>query len=125
MARDFLGQDTKLPINGKFQKVTGVDTVVQDIQILIGTVPGERVHRPNYGCRLYTRVWDNIDDVANLGVIDIRDAIIDYEPRVDLIEVSAQIERNTGTVRFSIIFNIKDTNTPQNLVFPFQTNVNG
>ena len=125
MAKDFLGQDTVLPISGKFEKVTGINTVVQDIQILLGTVPGERVHRPLYGCRLYTRVWDNIDDVANLGVIDIRDALIEFEPRVDLTEVSAQIDRSSGKVSFKVAFVIKDTNTPLNLVFPFQPNVSG
>jgi len=125
MANDFLGQDTVLPISGKFKTVTGINTVVQDIQILLGTVPGERVHRPLYGCRLYTRVWDNIDDVANSGVIDIRDAIIEFEPRVDLTEVGAKIDRTSGRVSFQVSFVIKDTNTPLNLVFPFQTNVSG
>jgi len=125
MAKDFLGQDTVLPISGKFKKVTGVNTVVQDIQILIGTVPGERVHRPLYGCRLYTRVWDNIDDVANAGVIDIRDALIEYEPRVDLTSVRAKIDRDSGTVSFIVTFVIIETNTPLNLVFPFQTSVVG
>lgn len=125
MARDFLGTDTRFPIQGKFQKVDGIDTVLQDMQILIATVPGERVNRPDYGCRLYTRVWDNLDSVARQGLSDIRDAIQTYEPRVELISLTSQINRDTGTVNFSVRFRIVNTNNAANLVFPFQPQVTG
>lgn len=125
MARDFLGTDTKFPIQGKFQKVQGMETVIQDLQILIATVPGERVNRPEYGCKLYTRVWDNLDTVARQGLTDIREAIDEYEPRVQLISLTSQINRDTGAVNFSIKFKIKDQNVAANLVFPFQTQATG
>ena len=124
MARDFLGKDTKLPIQGKFQSIKGIDTVLQDIQILLATVPGERVMRPEYGCGLFTRVWDNIDYVASQGVIDIQEAIAAFEPRVRLDNVVAVANRDTGLISFTISFTIIETNTPQNLVFPFQTQLN-
>lgn len=125
MVRDFLGTDTKFPIDGKFRKVTGLDTVLQDLQILIGTVPGERVNRPEYGCRLYTRIWANLDEVARQGLIDIREAIQLYEPRIQLLSVSANIARNTGTVNFAIKFRIVNSNSAANLVFPFQPQLRG
>jgi phage baseplate assembly protein W len=124
MARDFLGTDTRFPIAGKFQKVAGVETVLQDLQLLISTVPGERVNRPEYGCRLYTRLWDNIDAVAREGLTDIREAVRLYEPRVELISLSAQLARDTGTVTFTIKFRIVGTNNAANLVFPFQPSLN-
>jgi uncharacterized protein len=123
MATDFLGTDTKFPIKGKFQKVKGIDTLLQDLQILIGTIPGERVMRPTYGCGLYTRVWGNLETVAQQGVLDIRQAILTFEPRVDLQEVRAFINRDTGLIKFQIQFKVIGTNVPQNLVFPFQTNL--
>lgn len=123
MARDFLGIDTRFPIEGKFQQVKGVDTVVQDLQILISTVPGERVNRPTYGCRLYTRVWDNIDSVARDGLTDIRQAIDEFEPRVQLVSLTAVINRNIGSVDFSVKFRIIGSNVAANLVFPFQPQV--
>jgi uncharacterized protein len=123
MARHFLGTDAKFPISGKFEKVDGLDVVLQDLQILIGTIPGERVMRPTYGCNLYRRTWENIDQVAQEGVLDIRQAILSFEPRVDLLEVRAFINRQSGEVRFSVLFKIINTNVPQNLVFPFQTSL--
>lgn len=123
MARDFLGVDTQFPIKGKFKRVDEIDVVLQDIQILIGTLQGERVMRPNYGCRLYTRMWDSIEDVAQQGVNDIRDAIRDFEPRVDLLRVEAVVSREQGMIRFIVSFRLKNTNTAANLVFPFQPRV--
>lgn len=120
MARDFLGTDTRFPISGKFQKVEGLDTVIQDLELLISTVPGERVNRPEYGCALYTRVWDNIDDVARIGLADIRTAIETYEPRVELLSLGASIQRDAGSITFNIKFRIVNTNSAANLVFPFQ-----
>lgn len=123
MARDFLGRDTQFPIQGKFRAVRGIDTVVQDLQILIATVPGERVQRPTYGCRLYTRAWSNIDDVARDGLSDIREAVEQFEPRVELISVEARINRDIGRLDFRVLFRIIDSNVVGNLVFPFQTQV--
>lgn len=120
---DFLGKDTKFPIRGKFQSVDGMGLLNQDLQILLLTLPGERVNRPTYGCRLYGRAWENIDDIAQQGVVDIREAITTFEPRVKLIRVNAQIQRDQGLVTFDILYNVIGQNTPQNLVFPFQANV--
>lgn len=117
--RDWLGKDTSFPINGTFKPQSGMGEVNQCIQLLIATVPGERVMRPEFGCRLYTRVWDNIDEVASQGLKDIREAIQNFEPRVDLISVNSRIFRNEGRVLFAVEYRIKDTNVVDNLVFPF------
>lgn len=122
--RDWLGQDTEWPIDNKFSPMKGIDEVLQCLQILIATIPGERIMRPDYGCNLYTRIWENIDTVASEGLQDIRVAIETFEPRVDLVRLSSTIDRDNGRVTFFIQFRLKDENTVQNLVFPFQTQVN-
>ena len=119
--KDWLGQDTTMPINGAFTPSTGMSEVNQCIQLLISTMPGERVQRPDYGCRLYTRVWDNIDDVASEGLKDIQEAIQNFEPRVDLVSVNSRIYRDEGRVLFAVEYRLKDENNVNNLVFPFQT----
>lgn len=121
--RDWLGQDTRFPIAGGFTISEGMSEVNQCIQLLIATVPGERVMRPEFGCRLYTRVWENIDKVASEGLSDIRQALTLFEPRVDIISISSRIYRNEGKVYFAVEYRIKDTNTVENLVFPFQVSV--
>lgn len=118
--KDWLGNDTSCPIEGRFTPIQGIDEVNQCIQLLIATIPGERVMRPEYGCRLYSRIWDNLDSVASEGLKDIRDAIDNYEPRIDLVSVGSKISRDEGLVVFFIQYKIKDENTIENLVFPFK-----
>lgn len=121
--QDWLGQDTTFPINGAFRPQKGISEVNQCIQLLISTVPGERVQRPEYGCRLYTKMWGNMDDIASQGLTDIRDAITNFEPRVDLISVNSRVFRNEGRVLFAVEYRIKDSNVVENLVFPFAGSV--
>lgn len=120
--QDWLGKDTTAPIADTFKPIEGVSEVNQCIQLLIATIPGERVMRPNYGCRLYTRVWSNIDSVASDGLSDIREALENFEPRIDLISVTSKIFRDEGRVIFAVRYRIKDENTIENLVFPFNAN---
>lgn len=122
--RDWLGKDTVCPIDGAFKPQSGMGEVNQCIQLLIATIIGERVMRPEFGCRLYTRVWENLDDVASQGLKDIREAIDNFEPRVDLISVNSRIFRDEGRVLFAVEYRIRDTNVVENLVFPFSGNVN-
>lgn len=120
MAAPFLGKALKFPIMGKFTPVDGVDLVLQDIQLLLLTFPGERVMRPDFGCRLSNRIWGNLTVVAEQGAADIADAIDKFEPRVILLEVVPTIDRSRGLVYFLIRFFIRDGNVEANLVFPFK-----
>lgn len=122
-SRDWLGKDTTFPIVDKFVPTDGINEVNQCIQLLIATVIGERVMRPEYGCRLYTRMWDNIDQVASEGLSDIKEAINNFEPRVNLVSVSSRIFRDEGRVLFAIEYRLKDSNVVENLVFPFNSAV--
>lgn len=120
MRRPFLGKALKFPINGKFEPASGVELVLQDVQMLLLTRPGERVMRPEFGCDITTRIWDNLENVANDGASDIARAIRDFEPRVNLIEVIPSISESKGLVFFRIRMLIREGNVQTNLVFPFK-----
>jgi uncharacterized protein len=117
----FLGNDLQMPITGSFQTISGQALLLQDIEQLLLTMPGERCGRPEFGCSLRTRIWENIDDTAQQGCLDIQNAITQYEPRVELQSVNSTIYRNDGLVLFSIQMVVISTNTPLNFVFPFRT----
>lgn len=115
-----LGSDIKFPIEGAVETVKGLDTLLQDIQQLLLTVPGERIFRPDYGCTLRTFVWENIQMVANEGVNSIRNSLDRYEPRIEVINISSSVNENSGLVTFNILFTVKETDDVVNLVFPFR-----
>lgn len=119
--KERLGSDLKFPIIGSFQPIDGLALLIQDIQLLLLTVPGERVNRPTWGCPLRTYVWENIDDLIIKGPSIIKKALQDYEPRITVNSVSGIPNYNTGLVSFKINFTVKATNSPVNLVFPFRS----
>lgn len=117
---DRLGADLTMPINGNFVPVSGVDLLLQDMQVLLMTVPGEHVFRPSFGCNLVNQIWGNIDDVASKGPATITAALNKFEPRINTLSVTSTVNRNTGLVIFNINFIILATSTPFNLVFPLR-----
>ena len=115
-----LGSDCKFPISGSFQPVSGLDLLLQDIQQLLLTLPGERVNRPNFGCTLRTQIWENLQDAAVNGASAIRHALVSFEPRIIVSDVTNEINDNTGLISFTIHFTVKNTDTKVNLIFPFR-----
>lgn len=120
MAKPHYGKGLKFPIDGQFQPQSGVDKVLEDIQLLLLTNFGERVRRPDFGCSIGSRVWENLDVVADEGSQDIATAIQEFEPRVTLIEVNPVVNRAQGLIYFNIRMLILEGNTEANLVFPFK-----
>jgi uncharacterized protein len=118
--KERLGSDLKFPIDTNFQAISGVDLLIQDIQRLLLTIPGERPNRPEFGCNLRNQIWENIDVAAQNGAVSIREAIDRFEPRITLISVTSSVNRNTGLITFNIQFRVNNDDSTLNLVFPFR-----
>jgi uncharacterized protein len=115
-----LGADCRLPINGSFEPVSGIELLLQDIQQLLLTLPGERVNRPQFGCYLKSMIWENIDVAAAQGATAIQAALTNYEPRITVLSITSEINSNTSLIIFNINFLVNATDTALNLVFPFR-----
>lgn len=117
-----LGADAKFPIAGTFESIKGLDVLLQDIQALLLTMPGERPFRPEYGCNLGVLLWENSDSIVLDGSAAIREALDRYEPRIEVTGVSGNYNDNTGLATFKIQFIVIETDVNVNLIFPFRTN---
>jgi phage baseplate assembly protein W len=115
-----LGSDTKFPISGNFQTISGQDVLLQDIQMLLLTIPGERPMRPDFGCNLRNQIWENESQVVFTGAAAIRESLLLFEPRITVVSVTGNLNENTGLITFNISFVIKTTDTALNLIFPFR-----
>ncbi len=116
-----LGSDLKFPIKDNFEPISGLDVLIQDIQRLLLTIPGERVSRPLFGCNLRTQIWENIHISAEEGSASIRESLDNFEPRITVINIDSTINENTGLITFNIQFIVNETDTALNLVFPFRS----
>lgn len=116
-----LGSDIRFPLSGNFATIAGIQVLLQDIQTLLLTIPGERVNEPEFGCGLRELIWDNTTTVATLGAGAIKTALSLFEPRISVTAVESEINENTGLITFIIRFSIINTDIDTNLIFPFRT----
>ncbi len=65
-------------------------SVRQSILLLLSTIPGERVMRPDYGCELHRLVFSpNDNTTAGLAIHYVRQALDRWEPRAQVTHLDA------------------------------------
>jgi uncharacterized protein len=123
--RDFLGRGWRFPV--AINRTGGIATSAQEeniresIFIILGTAPGERIKRRDFGCDIHELVFaPNNPATAALAIHYCEEALRKWEPRIHKIEVDAEparVEPNRLDIRISYV--VRSTNQPGNLVYPF------
>jgi phage baseplate assembly protein W len=93
----------------------------QAIELILGTAPGERPMRPEFGCGVHDFVFDTID-AGTVGRMEeaIRSALSRWEPRIEVRSVDFDLTHAVeGLLTIDIGFTVRATNTDRNLVYPF------
>jgi uncharacterized protein len=93
----------------------------QAIQLILGTAPGERPMRPEFGCGVHDFVFDSIDaNTVGKMELAIREALDRWEPRVVIETVEFDLSGvGEGRLMIDIGYRVRVTNTLRNLVYPF------
>jgi phage baseplate assembly protein W len=122
---DFLGVGWDFPVRrdetGEIALARHEESIRQAIWIILGTAKGERVMRPDFGCGIHELVF-GVNDAATAGRIadEVRDALVRWEPRIDVLDV--QVGPRPGeaaTLLVAIRYRVRATNNVFNLVYPF------
>ena len=95
--------------------------IEQAIELILGTAPGERPMRPEFGCGVHDFVFDSVD-ASTVGKMEeaIRDALDRWEPRVIVQTVEFDLDHvGEGRLVIDIGYRVRVTNTLRNLVYPF------
>lgn len=126
--RAFLGTGWSFPPEfhkhgGKvgLKAVSDEEDIRESLNILLSTMPGERIMQPDYGCRLKAMVFESINESTVTQISDVIErAILFFEPRItlDSIEVEAD-DLYEGRIDIKLAYTIRTTNTRSNIVYPF------
>ena len=95
--------------------------VEEAIGVIVGTAPGERPMRPEFGCGIHDYVFETIDARA-IGRIEheVRLALQRWEPRIEVLDVSVDTSfSDRGELLIEILYSLQATNDVRNLVYPF------
>ncbi len=120
---DFLGKGLKYPVSAKRSKVltsVGEESIKESIMLILGTARGERVMRPDFGCRLNDMVFSS-NDMGSATLIQtyVDEALLNWEPRIEVQNVTATMSQKEPVVEIKIEYIVKSSNCKSNLVYPF------
>lgn len=131
MPKPFLGVGWSFPLevveDDKDEAKTGLlrtaeyeESVRQSIWLILGTAKGERVMRPDFGCGIYDLVFET-NSASTAGRIEeeVKDALLFFEPRIDVLEVQVQPDGQGEMLTISIDYQVRATDNQFNLVYPF------
>lgn len=125
MGEQFIGAGWAFPLRtdstGAIALVRREQEIEESMRLILGTAPGERPMRPQFGCAIHDHVFAPADaaTAAQIGY-EVRTSLERWEPRIRLVDVTVSFDAvEAGTLYIDIGYALRGSNTPRNLVFPF------
>lgn len=129
----FLGVGWAFPLSvsaGRTATAAYDEDIREAIRIIIGTNPGERVMRPDFGAGLNQFLFEPVNTTTMATLQQrVQAALVDWEPRIDVntVTVTAQWPSDAtvpdpsdrDVLFIQVFYTVRATNSNQNLVYPF------
>ena len=124
-ANKFLGTGLGFPLRtdarGKIVLTSGTQDIEEAIRIILSTRPGERVMRPNFGCRAHELLFEpRTPTTISLLQEYVYEALRMWEPRINITMVDVIIDdAHDGALLAQIQYQVKATHDTRSIVHPF------
>jgi len=121
----FIGRGFAWPLRvdhtGGIAFTAGEHDLDDAIRVVLATAPGERVMRPQFGCRIWDLLFEPItSNTLGLMAQSVREAVTQWEPRVEVHDVKVEADPSRdGLVHIDVEYVVRTTNNRRNLVYPF------
>jgi uncharacterized protein len=125
VTNDILGTGWAFPPNadgrGGIALVSDTEKIEQSIKIILMTPIGQRVMRPTFGSRLNELIFMPANaETFGLAEMYVQDALTFWEPRIQVLDVTASSEpQRRNVIMIHIRYRIKSTHDERSLVYPF------
>jgi uncharacterized protein len=123
--RNFLGVGWKFPLQvtpgGAIAQSKFERRVEESIYLILSTARGERPMLPDFGCGIHELVFSE-NNTQNLAMVThlVREALINYEPRIDVLDVGADSPlEQPNLLLIRVNYRVRVTNAIGNMVYPF------
>lgn len=99
----------------------GNTDIRQSLWLVLSTRLGERIILPQFGSQIWEMVFQGVDRTLITRVQEmVRDAILNWEPRIDVISIEIQpVATPQGVLEVDISYVVRSTNARSNFVYPF------
>ena len=101
------------PLNDDLIGLKNTSAIARSLKNIVFTQPGEKFFNPDFGSRITESLFENVDDVSALAIEDeIRSSIINFEPRVNLLDVSVNPNEEDNEMNVVIQYEVTGIDVP-------------
>ena len=101
------------PLNEDLIGLKNTNAIARSLKNIVFTQPGEKFFNPDFGSRITESLFENVDDVSALAIEDeIRSSIINFEPRVNLLDVSVNPNPDDNEMNVVIQYEVTGIDVP-------------
>ena len=111
------------PVTNDVIAIRDEDAIKRSVKNIIFTILGEKPFEPNFGSVINESLFDLNTNLSEIRIQDeIRTSLLNYEPRIDNIEVTVTVAPDTNemncTVQYDIVGIPAPTQEVDVLLFP-------
>ena len=101
------------PLNDDLIALKNSSAIARSIRNIVFTSPGEKFFNPDFGSRISESLFENVDDVSALAIEDeIKSSIINFEPRVNLLNTNVVPNPDDNEINVTIEYEIAGIDIP-------------
>ena len=101
------------PLNDDLIALKNSSAIARSIRNIVFTQPGEKFFNPEFGSRVSESLLEIVDEVSTIAIRDeIRSSIINYEPRVNLLDVLVNPNPDENEMNVTIKYEIVGIDIP-------------
>ncbi len=110
------------PLNNDLIGLKNENAIARSVKNIVFTVPGEKFFNENFGSEITASLFENMSELSGAQIEDeIRQSIENYEPRVELINVTAIPDYDNNQFDAVVVYKIIGMDIPpQELSFVLQ-----
>ena len=103
----------KNPLNDDLVSLSDTSAIARSIRNIVFTSPGEKFFNPDFGSRISESLFENVDNVSALAIKDeIKSSIINFEPRVNLLDTIVIPNPDDNEMNVTIEYEITGIDIP-------------
>lgn len=109
---------------GGVRMTVAEEDILQSLQLILSTRPGERAMRPEFGCALDRYLFEVMEQGVLTSIqAEVSDALIYHEPRIEVNRLTVSPSATEpGLLLIEIEYTVRQTNARSNAVYPFYLN---
>ena len=101
------------PLNDDLVSLSDTTAIARSIRNIVFTSPGEKFFNPDFGSRISESLFENVDNVSALAIKDeIKSSIINFEPRVKLLDTIVVPNPDDNEMNVTIEYEITGIDIP-------------